>query len=212
MVSHALIDLLGDEPARFVTLTVRSSATPLREQIDRLYACFRRLRKTTLWIRHCYASAATLEVTRNRDTGQWHPHLHVLVKGRFMPHADLKAQWLRITKDSSIVDIRLVKHRGKAIRYLSKYVTKPMTHGYDTEPAALAEAITALKGRRLILLTGEWKALNVEQRQTDGTWQYVGQLEAIINRGVNGDDVAIAILGYLRSDPQSWQTQPGQPP
>lgn len=212
IVAHAIIDLLGDQPARFITLTVRSNDEPLKQQIDRLYVSFRKLRRTTLWIRHCYAAAATLEITRNRDTGQWHPHLHVLAKGKYIPHAELKAEWLRITKDSHVVDIRLVKHREKAIRYLSKYVAKPMTHQYDTEPDALTEAIAALKGRRLILLTGEWQSLHVEHKSPDGTWNYVGTLETLINRGIDGDADAVAILTFLRSDSSCWKTKPGQPP
>lgn len=211
-VAHAIIGLLGDQPARFITLTIRSNDAPLTEQIDRLYRSFRRLRKTTLWVRHCYAAAATLEVTRNKTTQRWHPHLHVLAKGKYIPHADLKAEWLRITKDSPIVDIRLVKHREKAIRYLSKYVTKPMTHEYDTQPDALAEAITALKGRRLILLTGEWKNLTVAEQHDNTTWTYVATLDSLLRRGIDGDATAVEILGYLRSDTSSWQTQTGKPP
>jgi hypothetical protein len=195
-----------------VTLTLKSSDTPLAEQLDRLIASFRRLRRTPLWLRGCFASAATIEVTRNEETRRWHPHLHVLVKGKYIPHADLKDVWHRITKDSSIVDIRFIKDREKAIRYMAKYVTKPMSAGYDTEPDALAEAIEALKGRRLVLLTGEWHSLKVAIKDDDSNWQYVGTLQSIIERGLAGQPDALEILNHLKGGKECLLTKTGQPP
>jgi len=212
LVSNALIRLLEGRPARFITLTMVHTAAPLAEQLDKLYACYKRLRRTRLWVKHVDAAAATVEVTYNKTTNTWHPHLHVLAKGSYVPHQDLKAEWRRITRDSYIVSISLVQDERRAVNYLAKYVTKPMVHDYSTHQSALCEAIQALKGRRLVLLTGEWHALQVEKPAPDGVWEYVGTLETVLNRALAGDSEALGILDRL-GKPGSWRTRiTGQPP
>lgn len=200
IVAHTLIDLLGDEPARFITLTVKHTDAPLRQQVDRLYRSYKKLRKTVLWQRHVFAAAALLEIKRGRDDRLWHPHLHVLTKGRFVPHADLKNEWHRITEDSFIVDIRIIKDPARAAAYVSKYVTKPMVQTYSTDTDAVAEAVQAMHHRRTVLLTGDWRNLHWEKQTDDHTWEWVGNLDSLVHRALAGEPAALQVMDRLRSD------------
>lgn len=109
---------------RFLTLTLASSDEPLRDQIRRLTASFKRLRRGRPWNRHVSGGAYTIEATFNHSTRQWHPHLHALIDGRYWPQSSIADAWQAATGDSRIVDIRLVKDRQKQARYLASYAAK----------------------------------------------------------------------------------------
>lgn len=212
-LARQLIALLKGQPARFITFTRRSDDSPLADQIDALYDAYRLLRKTRLWSRSVDAAAAMLEVTRNKATGRWHPHLHVLASGRFIPHAELRRAWTRCSGGSFIVDIRLIRDHARAAAYVSKYVSKPMVASYASTPTAIAEALAALRHRRMILLTGDWARLTEEDEVPDGLWENVGRLEDLVDAANEGDADALNVLTCLWRDGQ-WRRRlpPRSPP
>lgn len=131
-------EVQGWPAVRFLTLTLATSDAPLRLELQRLMSSFRELRRTRTWQRHVSAAIWTLEVTRCAKTGRWHPHLHLLLRGTFIPHAQLKTAWHRITGDSFIVDVRMIHDRRQAARYLAKYVAKAADLG-DWPPASIRD-------------------------------------------------------------------------
>lgn len=141
-----------DSP-RLVTLTLRSSATPLGEQLKRLHAHFRSLRRTVQWKQRVKWGVCVLELTRNEETGQWHPHLHCVVDGVYWEQKSLAAAWLAVSGDSSIVDIRAVHSRSKASDYLAKYLTKGLKVE-NMDEATILELAEALHGVRLVSVVG----------------------------------------------------------
>lgn len=73
------------------------------------------------------------------------PHLHLLIKGKFLPWKWLKNRWSKIT-GSTHVDIRRIKGGRDAARYVAKYLGKDLhafpgckrywrSHGYAPAPA-----------------------------------------------------------------------------
>jgi len=212
LVATSLVKLLQGEPARFVTLTMVGTDDPLKDQIDRLYVSYKKLRRTTLWIHSVSAAAATLEVTFNAARQQWHPHLHILTKGKFLPHAQLKQKWLEITGDSHIVDIRYIRSETKAAGYIAGYATKPMAHEYKSDDARLDEAILALKGRRMILLTGAWRKVTVEVDHSGETWNYMGSLASVISNAIKGDVKALNLLRAIERPELCRRIQVSVPP
>jgi hypothetical protein len=138
---------------RFITLTIRSSSRPLAEQLDELVSTFRSFRRSKAWRAHVKGGIATLEVTRNPDTGQWHPHLHMLVDGVYWHQPELSRAWLEYAPDSPVVDIQAVNSRGEAGRYIAKYTVK----GDDESEwplESLAEYAMAMSGRRAVMTFG----------------------------------------------------------
>jgi len=143
----------GWDEIRHLTLTLQSTDEPLSEQIDHLLRSFRRMRQSRWWSDRVRGGIGTVEITHNSGTGRWHPHLHVLLDGTYLPQADLADVWLRSTGDSQICYITMPPSRSNAAKYIAKYVTKPSDIAHL--PAnALLELISALSGRRTLITFG----------------------------------------------------------
>jgi hypothetical protein len=149
--------LLGERDYRLITLTLRHASTPLTAQLNHLYASFRRLRQSDSWKRCVRGGIAFLELGRNAETKRWHPHLHCVTFGLWYANVLLKRAWRDATGDSDIVDIRYVDDPESVATYVCKYSTKSMPESITDEPAALDEAILALRSRKLLVLFGEAK-------------------------------------------------------
>lgn len=142
----------------------------------RRYAPVRRV--VTSWFR-------ALEVTRNPKTGEYHPHLHVLLMvpetyfkksfDGYLQQADWVALWQKALKVdyAPIVHISAVKGTGgaindgvlKALNEVTKYVTKPADFFADkgngrfsAVPEEVKTLHESLKGRRLYGWGGYFKA------------------------------------------------------
>ena len=195
---------LPDTRLRFMTLTLKNSDQPLAEVLTRLIDSFGKLRR-----RRDIASCITggvwfLEITRNTETQQWHPHLHVLMEGTFLPQQVLKRTWHEITKDSFIVDIRAIRDTNQAADYVCKYATKGCDASVWTDPVALQEAITALAARRTFNPFGTWTKLALSKTSTsDEAWEPVAPLWKLILNAQDGDEVAQMILSMLRRTPDA---------
>lgn len=192
-----VLDAITDKQVRFLTLTVRSEDESLVELLDHLYASFQSLRRTAFWKRRVHGGVALLEVKRNVSDDRWHPHFHCLIEGKFLPQKDLKRIWHRITGNSFIVDIRLVRAASEAARYVTKYAAKPLHKSYLGQPASLDEAILALKGRKLAVTFGTWRGVTLARPITDGAWENVGSLDVWIAHAAHGDAHSIEVLGSL---------------
>lgn len=199
------------QPCRFVTLTLKSGDEPLAPLVTKMYRCFALLRRTHLWQAKVTGGAAILEVIRGKTTERWHPHLHVLVHGSFIPHAMLKAEWLRITRDSSIVDVRPVRTESDLIRYVTKYVSKPIPAGVAKSVDLLRELIAALHKKRLCSTFGSWRGIKLTDAGPVVNWVFVGSLASIRDRAKHGDQSAQAMLNVLHFQ-QKWIDEPPEDP
>lgn len=140
-----------------ITLTLSSDITDLALQLDHLTASFRRLRQQQLWKQSVAYGHATIEVTLNPENHLWHPHIHILARSAYLPQNILADAWRKASKHSYIVDVRRLTSRDEAIKYVSKYVAKPI----DTESPALTEdryieLFNALEDRKMTFLFGRW--------------------------------------------------------
>lgn len=190
-----------DKRLVFITLTLRAINEPLSECIDRLYRCFKLLRQTEPWIHKVRGGAAMLEVKRSDKMKRWHPHLHILADADYMDQGFLSKQWHALTKDSFIVDIQRVAGSEHLQRYVTKYVTKPLSPTFVACAADLDEAILAMRGRRLCMCFGDWYGtpLNgIEDDELDFNdhrdYHLVGPLEQILLNADAGSRDAINML------------------
>lgn len=183
---------------RFVTLTLRSSTEPLTELIERLYVAFRKLQRSQLWYSRVDGGIAFLEVKYSEAKGGWHPHLHVIVKGKYLPQKPLSQLWFQITGDSFVVDVRAVKQTSEAFRYVTKYASKPTDASVLRNPSALVEAIKTLQGRRTIIPFGEWRQVKLRPTTEPSDYELVGTLEEVLRRCGQGESWALNIYADLR--------------
>ena len=174
--------LVQGQELRFITLTLKHKDEELDKRLDRLFACFASLRKTVLWKQSVTGGVAFTEVKINAQTMRWHPHVHVLCVGKYIPIERLKAAWLAVTGDSHVVDIRVVKDPKKVANYITKYVTKPADNDLYRIPAALDQAITAMKGRRLVATFGTWRSTALLRYESLEEWRPILEWPDFIER------------------------------
>lgn len=222
-----------------VVLTLKHSDAPLRSQIDRIYACFRKLRSKRVWKDHAAGGAAFCEITRDDQRGQWHVHIHCIAQARFIPVKDydgtgkragrtlpgLSSTWLAVTGDSPVVWCRTVHDRDAAAAEVAKYVTKPLSLSVFRDDDALDELVTALKGRRLCMTFGTWHKIKLSERNADwnpADWVPVCTLEQLQARAAGGEilarDLITLFSGAIQCLPRPPPAQgrlyspPGPPP
>lgn len=194
VIALNIAEHLQRSQARFVTLTLRHRSDPLATSLDRLYTCFKLLRKTKLWKNTQRGGAAFLEIKRSRDRKSWHPHFHVLTTGKFIDVAKLATLWKAITTDSFIVDVRAVPNIETAVNYVTKYASKPFDATLYEDTPTLQEAIVALAGRRMVVTFGNFKGLQMTEKPSEDAWEFLGSLRDLALRAAEGDTAAERIV------------------
>lgn len=193
---------LKGQEARFLTLTLSSDDTTLSKQLDRLYRSFRTLRADDWWSKNVQGGCATLEVTLNIKTGQWHPHLHPVVVGNYLPQAVLSRKWLAITGNSPIVHIKLIPDCNTVARYIAKYAGKGMDDSVFSNPDKLQEWLIAASGRRLCMTFGDWRKTKLlDSTPLDmSEFRVVGSLTYVTQQAACGEAWAVRTLNALRTN------------
>jgi len=126
VVATQIKDLMTHMPTpRHIVLTVKSRTTPLALQLQDLRRWFAKLRRSKLWKQNVIGGVYTVETTIEKDSGLWHPHLHIIYDGKYMPVKALQHVWHAITGNSFIVWIAQVYDRAGAANELAKYIGKP---------------------------------------------------------------------------------------
>ncbi len=190
-------DFAKDRDLRLVTLTLAQSARSVKQDLDRLYAAFVKLRRRAPWRQTQTGGVYFVEIKRRRDDDGWHTHLHVLTEGRWLSKSWLSKAWLEVTGDSYIVDIRQCKSGPDAARYVAKYAGKGVHGSCYHQPEILLDVMNALKGRRLVGKWGNWSELDLDTEAPEGTWETVGTLQVLLSLANDGDADAIAIVQHL---------------
>lgn len=169
VMSRRIADLVkGFNSARLITLTLKHREGEwLIEMLTRLAAAFRIMRTRPAWRRHVKGGVWSIEVTHGQD-GCWHAHVHIIADGEYWDQRSLSAEWLSVTKDSMIVDIRPVHDREAAAAYVAAYVAKPaaMESWSDSE---LCEFAVAMHGRRLLHTFGTQHAAALKEEEDEST-------------------------------------------
>ena len=197
VIATNVIHQLEQEQARFMTLTLKSANEPLADLLNKLTTDFAALRRSKLWRNKVTGGVAFIEVKWKQQTQRWHPHLHCLVQGRYIPQHELSNIWLKITRTSKIVDIRFARDARGVTHYVTKYASKPFDHTVIMQPDKLDEAVLALKGKRLCLTFGSWRGLKLTERLDAEKWVNLGSLTEFLQRAEAGEQSACAILQAL---------------
>lgn len=189
---------------RFITLTIQSTDAPLAEQLQFLRKSFRRLRQQLIWTDTQKGGWAVIEVTWNNVRKQWHPHLHILAQGKFIPQKELATAWQQASAGSYVVDIRAVDESQGSVKELTKYAGKcpPLELEENAEELAI-EYYTATKGRRMVLpfgnVIGQGEIEVAESGEPDpGDWVVIASLDDLVLKTIAGNAHATSLLDALR--------------
>jgi hypothetical protein len=190
------------QPVRFMTFTLRTNCLDLRKQIRRLLDCLHLLRRKKWWRDHAAGGANFVEVKLGRGSRAWHVHCHCLVEGKYVDQKELSRQWLAVTGDSSIVDVRKIDAVEQRAKYVAKYATKPASADVICSPAHLDEFLLAIKGARLYQAWGTWAALGVDDPQPSAKrLTHVGSIEQLVSDAIAGDTTA---QHWLEAAARKW--------
>jgi hypothetical protein len=113
------------------------------------------------YVEACKASAAvwSYEFKKGKNSGLWHPHIHAIWLCEIPPDQEqLSKDWLNVTKDSFIVDVRPINTQDDAVggflevfKYAVKFAELPLADNW--------EGYRVLNGRRLISSFGEFRGI-----------------------------------------------------
>jgi len=196
-IRQNLRDKLSSHPHRFLTLTLRSEDEPLKDLLDKLLRCFKRLRATAFWREKVNGGAAFIEVTANAETGRWHPHLHAVIDGKWLDQSVLRKLWHTITGDSYVLDIRLIRSIETVAEYITKYATKPLPPRIVRDAPMLQEAIIALRGRKLCYTFGAWARWRLLKPPPDDEWETLCHANELPFRVKNDGDYYEQIIAQI---------------
>lgn len=156
----------------FLTLTVKNcSSDDLPCTCQMLFDGWRNLyHEKSVFQKSVFGTFRSLEVTRNKKTGEFHPHLHVVlaVKPDYFKHGYIsQTQWAELWRSccsleyTPIVDIRRIKDDSKgisgAVAEVAKYAVKSsdfLDGTFSECTSYVSSFISALSGRRLCSFTG----------------------------------------------------------
>ena len=172
-----------------VTFTVKNGPD-LRERFNHLRAAHRRLSQRrrdhlkgkghTEWAK--VAGGITSYEFTKKDEGDWHPHIHALVMlDDFIDQKALSAEWLKITGDSYIVDVRRIKGKpnaggldiASALLEVCKYALK----FHDMTLPDTWHAYQCLRARRLVDSFGVLRGVEIPDNLLDDPLEGLPYLE-----------------------------------
>ena len=182
-VSH-IMDCIGSNyKFLFLTLTVPNcTAQELPETLDRLMVAFKKLMHYKP-VKIVQGFFRALEITRNKKTGTYHPHFHVILAvplsygGKYyIKRDDWLHMWQKAYKDPSItqVDIRVLKDKDgnriegeftqamkAAVAEVAKYPLKSSEYLIASDPELTDDTVKTLSDslyhRRLVSYSGCFK-------------------------------------------------------
>lgn len=203
-IRDIVLSHLPDGGISFITLTLAGKDQGLAEKIDRLYRHFRALRAHPIWSEKVAGGVAFLEIKWNEKAKRWHPHLHLIAEAKYFDQGQLSDLWRGITQDSFIVDISRVKDKNSCGSYVAKYASKPLNMSFANSPILLDEAVTALKGRRLVFAFGNWYGTKLSSLDDDefdleadnAGWHHFAHLEDLLLAARSGERDATNVLRH----------------
>lgn len=183
---------------RFVTLTIRNTRY-LDEGREKLWKSFERLRHRVIWTRNVRGAIARGEITWNAKAQTWHPHIHILYDGEYIPHEWLAQQWEQCTggQGERVVDIREIPfdRLGEVVKYITKVAD------FADDPLTLQTFLLDTNGHRFVRCYGSLYALEREEEESEkAACPDCGSREIEFVGFVAPQQLSLDLSGVLRFD------------
>lgn len=160
--------------AFMVTLTVKDGES-LSERFAHLRAALKKYKEQrrnalkgqrAVEYAKAFGGVHSIEIKRGKNSGLWHPHVHMIWLCEQEPSASqLSKEWLELTGDSYIVDVRefygesVVDGFLEVFKYALKFSDMPLADNW--------EAYQLLKEKRLVDNFGLLRGVKVPEELTD---------------------------------------------
>lgn len=212
-IGHSVAEWLKDlKYPKLMTLTLKHRDIPLLHQVTDLYRYFVQLRKLKDFRNIVTGGVWFFQIKLSKHDGKWHPHIHCVVSGKYMPRTLLRRMWVEITTDSTIIDIRSVKDPAGCSLEVARYAAKPGPLR-DLDLNHAVELVSVMHGRRLCGTWGTGRRVSLrppkfkdkDQWKSIGSWSKVMSMrkkdpvcEQIFHAWQNHEPLALGIDLYLQ--------------
>lgn len=197
-VTHEIAEWLvtADHP-KLITLTLRHTDDPLSCQITKLYDCFRELRRRKDFKKAVTGGVWFFQVKKSKTDGLWHPHLHALVTGKFLPRRRLSRLWLQVTTTSEVIDIRSIYEPRAVANDVARYATSPGSL-VNLPPDDGIEMVESLRGRRICGTWGTARGIRMRPKlEKDGSkWESLGSWGTVMGTYETDPNARAIILSW----------------
>lgn len=139
------------------------------------------------------AAVGSFEFT-NKGNG-WHPHVHIIAMlndGETIDQAKLSQEWLKVTKDSFIVDVRPIGDKDDPIKgfvEVFKYALKFSDLSYEQQ----IHAALSLTKRRLLFSLGLFRGVKVPESLMDEPLEDLPYID-MLYRFIDGQYVLTEVI------------------
>lgn len=189
------------EAPRTLCLTLRHNPGDLKSQIDFLTTSFRTLRQRMFWKNNVTGGIWFLQIKRGKNSGYWHPHLHIIIDGNRMEQGRLSALWEQVTHGSPVIDIRRIWDSGKIASYVARYSSRPANLA-SMPLLDRIEVIASLQGKRMCgtFGTGKTVTLTPPKIVSDSEWSVVGSYDKIMYDAKSDQHAKTIVRAYFNED------------
>jgi hypothetical protein len=155
-----------------------------KQSIKRIKDSFGKLQRRMFWNEHFKGGTWSLEVTKDKN-GLHHTHLHIIgFRRKFFDIELLRSEWLAVTGDSHVLNLKPILDIAAGLREVVKYVSKPLDirrFGADD----LREFL-GLKNMRMFGTFGEFRNFSKDFEPSDNDAAAIGDLESLARDLVEG--------------------------
>jgi len=193
--------LRSDHP-KFLTFTFKHSTAPLDHQIKNLYKFFRLLRQRKEFRDKVTGGLWFFQVKRSKASGEWHPHIHCVITGKYISQRVISKLWLNVTKSSSVIDIRAIRDESKVSEYVSRYTSRPAVLEHFNNDDRLV-IFDAMHGRRLCGTWGTGQLVSFRQPvMTDrDQWEFMGPYSTVVKLSESNARAKAILKAWLSNNP-----------
>ena len=160
---------------KLMTLTLKHRDIPLFHQIDQLYRYFSKLRKLKDFRDIVSGGVWFFQIKQTGKNNEWHPHIHCVVTGKYLPRRLLRNLWFKLTGDSIIVDIRSVKDPEGCALEVARYAARPGPLKDLTLNDAV-DLVSVMHGKRICGTWGTGRDISLKPPKCEDKdkWQSIG--------------------------------------
>lgn len=178
----------------------------LSDTLTRLLIVWQRFQHSQDFLGHVSGFFWGLEITINRRSQTWHPHIHALLHSRFWPKDKLKATWKHLLSHQVLfgnTHIKTATREGHNIAAAIHECTKYITPGFEepaVAPMQLWELATAM---HRIRRKGSGGTLRIPTKEKpELRWHVEGGLKKVLERARENTDSILtrAVIAAIWSD------------
>jgi diadenosine tetraphosphate (Ap4A) HIT family hydrolase len=109
-----------------LVLTQTHKKETRKQSIKRLKDAFAKLQRRAFWKENFKGGTWSLELTKDKN-GFHHAHLHIIgFRRKFFDIELLRGEWLAVTGDSHVLNLKPILDIASGLREVVKYVSKPL--------------------------------------------------------------------------------------